>query len=184
VDDQSTASGSNLLYNQAISDANIALGNTNGWSLQVILRVPSSDVTDDGSVVVSYRDGGAGWQMNFGHDALGNTVVKLFTNVVGSIDGPTLTVAGNSTYNTFELVYDPVATSADLFVNGSEEISDYAGLPGSQVGNTKQVIWGAGRSGIAGEGRYNEVSLHLLPEPSAALLLLAGALVLWRPTRR
>jgi hypothetical protein len=183
VNDNSAANGSTRIYSQTPSDADIALGNAMGWVLHVVLRVPSSDETDDGTIFAAYRDGAKSWQMNFGHDAQGDTVVKLFTNTSGSLDGPTFTVAGNDAYNEYRLVYDPVAMTADLFVNGSEEISDYGGLPGAQVGNAKEILWGAGRSVIQGEGRFNEVSLRI-PEPAAAPLLALGALALAQPGRR
>ncbi len=179
IDDQSNVQGSTLLYTHSVSDPDIALGNAGGWVLRVVLRVPSSDVTDDGSIFAGYRDGATGWQMNWAHDAQGDTVVKLFTDAnVFPILGPTATVLGSSSYNTYELVYDPIAMSADLFINGVERISDYIGLPGGQVGNEKQVLFGAGRSAIAGEGRYREVTLSV-PEPAAlwvvALLALGTA---------
>ena len=183
VDDNSTALNSIYLYEHIISSAEIAAGNSLGWTLSTTVRVAADgSSTLDVTPVVTYRDGVNGWQMNFGLDGSGDTFVKLFT---GATTGPVHTIAGNSTYNTFSLRYDPVAANADLFVNGTEVISDYTGFSNTQTA----VLWGAGRSPFTGQGNFNEVSFETVPEPSSiSLWLFAGTGVFvghcWHNRRR
>ncbi len=175
VDDNSTVLNSIYLYEHAVLAGEISDGNTSGWELSTSLRVASDEVlTVDGSPVVSYRDGVRGWQMNFGLNSGGDTFVRLF-------DGATHTLVGNSSYNTFALRYDPVASNADLFVNGVEVISDYAGFANTQT----RVLWGAGRSPDAGQGNFASVAFATVPEPTS-LPVLTGFLlaVFLEPGRR
>lgn len=172
VDDNSTAINTIFLYEHTIPPADIAVGNSLGWTLSATLRVASDEALSvDGSPVVTYRDGVNGWQMSFGLNASGDTVVRLYT---GSTTGPVHTIAGNSTYNTLSLIYDPVAANADLFVNGFEVISDYAGFSDSQTA----VLWGAGRSPDQGQGNFSGVSFTTFPEPSAIPAVSESAMVL------
>lgn len=150
----------------------ISEGNADGWNLSTTIRIASDEaLAFDASPFVSYRDGNTGWQMNFGLSAAGDTQVRLFT---GATTGPVHTLAGNSTYNTFSLIYDPVLSNADFFVNGTEVFSDYGGFATTQT----SVLWGAGRSPDSGQGNFSAVSFSTgaVPEPSplAAIALLAA----------
>lgn len=172
VDDNSTALNTIFFYEHISSAAEIVQGNTFGWTLSTTLRVASDEaLAFDGSPFVSYRDGVNGWQMNFGLNGSGDTIVRLFDGGAGI----THTLAGNATYNTFSLQYDPIAATADLFVNGAEVISNYGGFATTQT----RVIWGAGRSPDQGQGNFSDVSLATVPEPSSgALLSLFGMSVI------
>lgn len=176
VDDNSTADGSILIYSAAVSAPDIAAGSANGWTLTVILRVPSDENLDiHGSPFIAYRDGVTSWEMNFGLDASGNTVVQLEDSFTPISVGPTHTLPGHDTYNQFDLVYDPSAGTADLFVNGTEVLSNFDGAPLAQ----SAVLWGAGRSPDSGQGNFNYVAFTTnaapVPEPSSiAAWLIAG----------
>lgn len=165
VDDNSTALNSILIYSKTVTAGEIAEGNSKGWALTTTIRVSSDEELGfDGSPFVSYRDGTTGWQMSFGLDAAGDTVVRLFT---GATTGPTATLSGNSSYNTLSLVYDPNVGSADFFVNGVETVSNYTGFSSSATA----VLWGAGRSPDRGQGNFNLVSFSTVPEPSSSAIL-------------
>jgi hypothetical protein len=173
VDDNSGADYTTFLYTHVVSSADIAVGKSLGWTLSTTLRVASDEsLLYDGSPTAIYRDGVTSWQMNFGLNASGDTFVRLYT---GDTTGPVHTIAGHSTYNTFSLSYDPLAPHADLFVNGTEVISDYKGFSNSQT----RVLWGAGRSPDQGQGNFSELSFVAIPEPSSiSICLSAGAGIL------
>ena len=70
-------------------------------------------------------------------------------------------------YHVFSLVYDPVAGSADLFVDGVERLSDYTG---NSVA-AQLVEWGTGSSGTNGSANFNLVKFSIArPLPSWRLL--------------
>lgn len=163
-----------------MSADDIAAGSSYGWILSTTLRVTSDESPlYDGSPFVGYRDGVNLWQMNFGLDASGDTYVRLYTSVD---TGPVHAMVGNSSFNTLALVYDPVAGSADLFVNGDEVISDYVGEANLQT----KVLWGAARAPAAGQGNFNNVSFATVPEPSTIsmwLIVVTGLCVFARQRR-
>ncbi len=65
----------------------------------------------------------------------------------------TYTVEGGAgSYHDYDLVYDPVAGSADLFVDGVEVLSDYMGFPR----DLNRVLWGAGQSSSTGHAYWNK----------------------------
>lgn len=165
VDDNSTALNTIYLYENILSAGDIAVGNSNGWILETNLRIASDEsLSFDGSPVVAYRDGVTSWQMNFGLNSSGDTVVRLYTSAT---TGPTFTVSGNSVFNSFSLVFDPNSADADLFVNGTEVISNYSGFSSTQT----RVLWGAGTSADSGQGNFNLVSFSTVPEPSSLVVL-------------
>ena len=81
-----------------------------------------------------------------------------------------------SSYHTYSLVYDPLAESADLFVDTAERISDYTGFSSGET----YVGWGAPSSDATGRGHFNSVQWDVngVPEPSSVVILLSGALAL------
>ena len=56
----------------------------------------------------------------------GDPIVELVTD--NSQGGISFVLEGSGGgYHSYELIYDPLAASADLFVDGIEQISDYTG---------------------------------------------------------
>jgi hypothetical protein len=170
VDDNSnTASGG---YNVVPTAAQVGQASTQGWVLRARLRVVDATALKQ-DVSAIYRDGATSWDMRFGIEADGDPIVQLVT-LTG---GPTFTLQGaGSTYNLWELRYDPGAGSADLFVNGIERISNYTGFSIAQT----FVIWGAASSADTGHGNYNLVQFEIfdqavVPEPATLALLGVGA---------
>ncbi len=126
------------------------------------------------AIFLAYDDGMANYALSFGIDGSGNAIVKAPTSIsvvsghpIGV--GNELVVPGSG-YHVYSLVYDPVAGSADLFVDGVEVVSDYAGLAAS----APRVGFGAADSQATGQGNWSQVSFTVLPEPGTALLLAAG----------
>ena len=94
---------------------------------------------------------------------------------------------GAGDYHDYSLVYDPIAGSADLFVDGIERISDYTGTPIA----FSRVAWGAGADNGTGEANFQSVTFETdsvaVSEPGALIVFaagLAGLGVLRRRARR
>lgn len=152
-----------------------------GWSLKVTLRVTASDDAPGGSMLSLYRDGFRSYQMHFGSAANGDALVVLADNSgSNSTTGPRFTVPGGSVYNTFELIYSPGDASADLFVNGVEQLSNYTGFPLSQT----LLAWGDGSTRDVplvpprnySDANYSEVVFSIVPEPTTAVFGVIGVL--------
>ena len=123
-----------------------------------------------------YRDGSRSYQMHFGTAANGDAIVELVL-ASGNIFG-TYTVPGGSVYNTFELLYDSSAGSADLFVNGVEQISNYNGFALNQT----LVAWGDGSTQPnptnISSAYFSNVTFSVIPEPSSAFMILSAGVIL------
>jgi hypothetical protein len=107
--------------------------------------------------------------MGFGTQPDGDPIVFLPTSIGPPLAGLTYVLDGAGPgYHMYELVYDPVFSSADLYVDGVKRLSDYTGLPSPN--ETPTVSWGAGSSGDTGQGNYNLVQFAIVPEPSTVTL--------------
>lgn len=121
-------------------------------------------------VFAAFNAGGQDFAMRFGAQPDGTTTVTLLNN-----NGQPVVVANAGTgYRTFKLRYDPSTTTSDLFVDGVERYSNYAGVI---IGNfPMSPRWGSlnGNLGV-GQGNFSMVQFDVLPEPSTVtLFLLAG----------
>jgi hypothetical protein len=105
--------------------------------------------------------------MEIGLNGEGDTFVRLYT---GATTGPVYTLSGNSGFSTFSLRYDPLASSADLFLDGTEIISDYGGFPSSET----VVLWGAGRSPDRGQGNFSHVSFAVAVDTTCTVTFRHG----------
>ena len=187
VSDTSTAVGSFLGYSQDLTPSQLTSATDNGWTLRARLRVANDgdSVGNQGSVMVDFIDGTTQFGMAFGSELDGDPIVSLPDSNSDQFSGLSFTLdGGGNGYHLYELVYDPIASSADLFVNGVERISDYTG----RGGTLNSVRFGALSSLDTGQGNYNLVQFELnptaIPEPSSLILLLGlslvGGLVRWR----
>lgn len=158
--------------------AQVANGNSLGWVLRANLRVLGATMGLHEDMMVLYRDGVTSWDVRFGLQSDGDPIVYL------ALPGPnsgwlSYALEGvGSTYHLYELMYDPVALNADLFVDGIERISNYAGYSLNQT----QIFWGAGSTADTGAANYNLVQFTepttAVPEPSTLALFAAGLLSL------
>ncbi len=159
---------------------------TLGWSLQTTLRVTSPSEAPGGSMMSLYRDGTRSYQMHFGSAANGDAIVVLF-DFSGGLDGTVgtrFTVPGGSVFNTFDLRYSPITSSADLYVNGVVELTGYTGFALSQT----LLGWGDGSTiplfpSNTSAGNYYENIFSIVPEPSAASLFMTGSVALFGSQR-
>jgi hypothetical protein len=176
MSDTSTALFTTLSYNQTPTPAQLNQASTLGWSYSVTIRIPNSSDLAAASPFVSYRDGSRNWQMGFGSEADGDPIVLLFDGGGShpNFTGPSYTLQGaGSTYRTYDLVFDPVADSADLFIDGVERISNF---PGYALAATT-FGFGNGSSADTGQGNFNSVQFFVVPEPASALLCGSGVVV-------
>jgi hypothetical protein len=184
VNDSSTAVNTFLFYRRPLTLAEATDAAAIGWNLSTTIRVPSSTRPEDSfSPAVHYYDGATNWTMGFNVDS-GNTVVQLvngysnFANSVETTLGPKYTLTGNSIYNKFELRFDPLSSTADLFINGVERISNYAGITdGNLFGppGARHVQWGALSQTDSGHGNFNAVSFEI----NSAVVPECTSLVIW-----
>jgi hypothetical protein len=61
-------------------------------------------------------------------------------------------------YHLYDLVFDSVSGTADLFIDGTEAISDYPEHTFETDKDGKRVIWGGGSNPGTGRGHYNLVA--------------------------
>ncbi len=127
----------------------------------------------------SFSTGTQRFDIFLGLDINGDTVVFLPTSVdadgPGSSHqghGPSYALAGTGNgYHTYTLVYDPITQLADLFVDGTLRIEDYAG-------NTTFITNSGLAFGAASGGQANHTFVQVVsvPEPSSLTLIGVGGL--------
>jgi hypothetical protein len=126
----------------ALSAAEKSLLSTQGFDVTATVRVvqglaPAYDSTNFTTMAgFHYDDGSVRWEVDLGIDAAGDTVAILASSVsvygagATSTPGQNYTLVGSgSSYNSYDLHYDPTTETAGLFVNGIERLSGYTGQP-------------------------------------------------------
>lgn len=165
VDDDSLVHGSAVIYRSStLSTSAVTEALSSGWTLAVNLRViegPSKGFFD--GLTAQFVTGSQAFGMTFDMESDNDPTVSLTNGTSFTLEG-----AGNQDYNLYKLVYDPLAGSADLFVNGTEKISDYGG---SSTSAPAKVNWGGNASNGTGRGHFNSLEFAIIPEPSASLLV-------------
>ena len=184
IDDDSTT-GSSAGYFQVPLDSQISQASSLGWRLSARIRLVDIPDMPGGSPALIYRDDAKTWQIHFGTEADGDPKLDLVTAVVGTL--PTgftsfTLQGGGSGYHLYELVFDPVLGSADLFIDGVEQVSNYVGATfGSGFPLPKSVFWGAASTTDIGQGNYNQARFEIVsasvPTLSAWGLAIAAAAI-------
>jgi hypothetical protein len=181
VEDTGTGSNTAESYSQTPSGGQIAEASSKGWALTMNLRMVTGTTGSFFGMFVDYIDGTTQWALTFDVDANGDPVVRT----IDGASNPTHTLVGaGSTYHTYSLRFDPLAGSADLFVDGVEQISNYTG---NSIALTR-VAWGAAGSNATGRGHFQSVEWEIIPEPTTlviwSLLATLGLSFGWRRRRR
>ena len=146
IEDTSTVADSFITYEQTPSAAIIGGARTTGWSASINVRIP--DAGNSGMpVFFDYSNGETAFTVLFGLQPDLDPTVTL--------SGQTFTVqeAGNEDYHVFTIVFDPETETADVFVDGIEQLSNLTGQPT----DLRRVVWGTGGSSTTGTGHFNEV---------------------------
>lgn len=164
-------------YRQVPDAATNVAASTGGWILTTEARFVDNTPRPNsaGAMFADYIAGGAGFAMLFHRESDGDPTVT-FGGSSFTIEG-----VGELVYNEYSIVFDPGAGSADLFVNGVEQISD---VPGTATVAADRVAWGASGTVTEGVGDFAAVSFEVVPEPSTSALIVGSALILLRCRRR
>lgn len=163
-DNVATPASGYLVYRQIPTAQNVSDAAQLGWTLRANLRVIDGGGHVHGSVLVEYADGPRRYSMVFGSASAtsDDLEVRLWNGDVdidGSALGASCTLPGEAgasgAHHLYELTFDPVSGSSDLFVDGVERLGDYTGH--HFLTPQTQVVWGAASDLDTGEGRYNLV---------------------------
>ncbi len=172
IDDNSTLRNSIYPYVHYLDSADVADAISDGWFMNLTLRVVDVSDAVDPSIAARVAYNNTSFILNFGSQADGDPIVRLG---VGTSNEYVLEGTGGG-YHDYSLVYDPTQNSADLFVDGTEVLSDYTGefqnIP-------SRIDWGGISSFDTGHGNYSSVAFAI-PEPSSALLVGMGGILLTR----
>jgi len=177
IDDDSATD--RFLYTQSVSNQDISDGNALGWRLSVELRMTEAPLPAFvSSQSASYRDGTTSYQLGWGIEANNDVYVMLIDGSFASVPfGATFSLAGSGGgYHRYDLIYDPIAGNADLFVDNVEVLSDYIGF-----GLAQQFVgFGAFSTQNTGAANWGRVDLQTIPEPSSFVFLLLGFILAGR----
>lgn len=168
-DNVRSTSGSSDGYWGTLTAEQKTIADAQGWRFQSRLRVANPGDDGFGSVAIYYFDGTTQWLLDFESSQAGEQIVT-------AVNAGDFTGIGYNThslgYHLFEMVYDPNSHTADVFVDGVERISGWAGIPNPiQTGRFK---FGSASSPDDGQGNYNMVEFNVVPVPSTILLLGSG----------
>jgi hypothetical protein len=171
-------------YEYVLTNSEIQEANDVGWFVRARIRVATANDAPDYSVSVLYSNGLKRFDLVLGSDANGDPIAKLvdfFTGDGQNATGSTYTfTGGGSGFHVYEMQYDQLNTSVDLFIDGVERISNYLGH--TVFVPSPRLDFGAFGAEGTGDGRYNEVALA--PEPSALALLSFAAIPIFKRRKR
>jgi len=165
VDDGTTAVNSVRFYDFTPSGSQVADADTHGWCRIVRLRVGDTPETPDRAIFTDYSSESTRWRMEFGSDRQGDPIVLLQTGLNGVDDEGTLFTlsGGGDGYHTYELRYDPLLDSADLYIDGTERVSGYAGYP--DTSNGPRITFGAGQATAIGHAHFSLARFRTVDPP-------------------
>ena len=156
VDDDSTASGGWRSYVHNLTPDQMCWARTAGFKLRSRVRVANTNDITDGSVTMSFFDSLNLFELRLGSTGSNDPIAAV------SGSGVVLTGLGGG-YHLYEMVYDPVTRTVDLFVDGVERLSNRPGVPLQvRAPNITFGSPGTGANGM-GEGRYALVEFELPP---------------------
>jgi len=171
IDDNSTEDPP-IWWKKGLTSQEVTDAAASGWKLTGKVRVV--DASDPETVFCAYYTGAGYYGMNFNQEVQGAGWDGDVTVTLSGGGGSYTTTDGAHKYHTYELVFDPVAGTADLFVDGIERISnDDGGIWGDAP---MAVKFGGTSMEDTGQGNWNKVTFEIVPEPSTLVLLGSGLL--------
>jgi hypothetical protein len=155
----------------------------NAW--QVIGSGPNSEVGYGYSLTPQQQAEtlGANWTLSITLRSL--TYSANFVELIGTDSTlwlyPTFLLNGDtSSYHNLQLDYNAASDMASLWIDGTEENTNYLGS--YSVGGIKEIDWGETQG--YGQGNWNLVSL-IVPEPPAeAIAVLGGGILFYLHRKR
>ena len=183
VDDQNSAGGNGYAYFLELTPEEQAAALAQGWELRMALRVEDIPNTVGGAVGAQVAFPGPMnriFTLGFGTDAAGNPIAGIYEG--GGVWDRSSPIPGDG-YHYYEMIFDPVTQTVDLFADGVEILTNQFGY--THTGQINRVLFGANSSADTGTGYYRFVQFQIAPEPSTLVLLGLAALgLLFRPRRR
>ena len=172
-------------YEYILTNGEAQEANTVGWFVKARIRIAMDNDNPDYAVAVMYSNGDRRFDMVLGSTIVGDPIVKLvdsFTADGVDPQGSTFTYTGGGNgYHLYEMRWDPAAQGVDLFIDGTERMSDYLGQ--STFVPTPRLDFGCFGLQGTGDGHYNSVDVFLAPEPGAGLVVLCGAMLVGKRRR-
>jgi hypothetical protein len=160
-------------YHETLTSQQIAELSGQNWDLSLVLRVIDVDTT--GRSFVQFGSGAQSVYLNFGSESNGDPFVDV------GLQQYVIKGAG-STYNTYQVVYNNTTETADLWVDGKDEIHD---MTLDTYSGSGFLDWGSGMQTGPQEVNWNLISVSAVPEPSAVSLLFgSGAFLYFARFRR
>ena len=156
-----------------------------GFDLTLTARIfQSSAPTYDAATpyvfaFADYQSSSRRFDIMLGVNNQGETVVVLpdyfvVNGVTTQAFGSNFTVTDSAKYHTYQLAYDPETQLADLFVDNSKVIQNYAG--NSMHLNNWGLGWGVTNGG---QGNFNVVQLTSSPVPVPGAVWFFGSGIAW-----
>jgi len=181
VADQSSAGGNGYGYFLELTEQEQAAALSQGWILQMTLRVEDLPNTVGGAVGAQVAFPGPMnriFTLGFGTDQDGNPIAGIYTGSGFTQSAP---IPGDG-YHDYEMIFDPDTQTVDLLADGVEILSNHFGY--THTGGINRVLFGANSSADTGTGYYRFVQFQIIPEPSTFVLLGLGGLGLLFGRRR
>ncbi len=175
-----SSGGTSFYQSGGLSVGDKALIASQGWTLSLRARVVN-DSSFIHNVFATLDTGTRRFDLTLSLNSSGDTTAHLIETVVSAQNTPgqTYSLTGSgSQYHLFQLQFDPISQTADLFIDGIERISNYDGH--TDFVSNRGLFWGAANGS---QGNFNlvtlesgqTVSLAAVPEPSTLTLLGFGA---------
>ncbi len=181
VEDASVAGGSWESYSQTANSTQVADASVNGWTLSTTLLMANGSTGVFNSIFAQYVDGTNAWTMWFDIASDGDPIISIGHADPEQAFGSYTVEGGAGSYHTYSLLYDPVLSSTDVYVDGIEQISDFTGRSQTDT----YVAWGAGASNGTGRADFSSVQFSVVPEPiSTTLFIVGGATLGFRRFRK
>lgn len=161
-------SSNELRYQYALSSEELT-NFQQGWKMSARVRIVNDGQVANNTVQVRVDDADNGlWAIGFGSQSDGDPILKF-------IWGSTYTLEGyGSGYHLYELINLDGNGSAELYVDGNLISANVLGKGAPR--SSSLIAWGSLTGALPGDGRYNTVTLEVVPEPATAVLLVTGGI--------
>jgi hypothetical protein len=160
-------------YSQTATAQQTALIDASSWDLSITLRILTAPTTPSQGILVDFETGTERFGILFGEESNDDPLVQ----VGGSSLSPVFVLNGaGSTYNNYQLIYDSTTDTAELWINGVEEISDV--VSGPNITSFASLSWSDYQHLNSMDANWSLVSLQIVPEPSPSWLFLLGSGIL------
>ncbi|WP_367873320.1 PEP-CTERM sorting domain-containing protein [Luteolibacter sp. Populi] len=155
------SSGGNYNHRFSLDPAAEADANTNGWLLNLNLRLVDIPDAMDFGVYADYATNSGIFQIGFGTQADGDPIIGLNTDsgfITYAFEG------GGAGYHNYQIAFNPAISAATLSIDGTLRLSGWTG----RVGPAPTILnFG---SFAAGHANWNEFTFSSVPEPSVGIL--------------